>query len=138
MSLTSPWTVVLVAVLAVLYGGIGWEHQFAFKPSDMQSIARAAIEKSTSASPTQSANATLTVAFVLDGLREKYGDLIFENPPWMLNNAGGAMGAMQVLHFSLSEYVIIFGTAVGTEGHTYAPFLRFLSLFSGRMPVTVS
>lgn len=35
---------------------------------------------------------------------------------WVISIAGGIMGIMTVLHGSLSEYVLLYGTPVGTEG----------------------
>ena len=37
---------------------------------------------------------------------------------WIFNVAAGATGIMNVFHGSLSEYVIIFGTPIGTEAYS--------------------
>ena len=37
---------------------------------------------------------------------------------WIFVNCGGWMGAMKVLHASATEYVLFFGTAIDTSGHS--------------------
>ncbi|MFW6049538.1 MAG: ERG2 family protein [Myxococcota bacterium] len=55
---------------------------------------------------------------LVEDLRARYPGHIAGPDRWVLNNAGGAMGAMAILHASITEYVILFGTPIGTEGHS--------------------
>ena len=58
------------------------------------------------------------VAKVTEELKERYPGHIKAPSEWLLSNAGGCMYAFTIFHASLTEYVIIFGTQIGTQGHT--------------------
>ena len=63
---------------------------------------------------------TAVFAQVEAELRQRYERHIL--PPsqteWVFMNAGGWMGAAYILHSSLTEYILFFGTAVDTSGHS--------------------
>src|SRR5437667_12798655 len=56
------------------------------------------------------------VRLLSDDLAQLYPGHICQKQDWILSIAGGSMGIMTVLHGSLWEYVIIFGTPIGTQG----------------------
>eukprot|EP01100_Stratorugosa_tubuloviscum_P011158 TRINITY_DN492_c3_g1_i1.p1 TRINITY_DN492_c3_g1~~TRINITY_DN492_c3_g1_i1.p1 ORF type:complete len:188 (+),score=60.72 TRINITY_DN492_c3_g1_i1:50-613(+) len=83
---------------------------YIFDPQTLQEIAIEAIKSSSSTEE--------IITRVEQSLATRYPGHINVNRQWIFNNAGGAMGSMIILHASITEYVIIFGTPIGTEGHT--------------------
>lgn len=70
-------------------------------------------------------DSTQTLAEVMGTLQSHYGDHIASTEPWVYTMLGGMVGVMKVLHCSLTEYVVLFGTPFGCQG------------FSGRYSVNL-
>ncbi|GKZ19042.1 C-8 sterol isomerase [Aspergillus brasiliensis] len=106
-----------VALLALLTGFYSYfnarlEQFYIFDPSHLHDLSQRAI--AAHGNDTRS-----VVNFIVAELGEKVTDThLNTEEEWVFNNAGGAMGAMYIIHASITEYLIIFGTAIGTEGHT--------------------
>lgn len=64
-------------------------------------------------------------ANIITELSERYPGAIDDSKPWIFNNAGGVMLQMKLLHASTKEYVLIWGTPIGSEGHTGRHLVEF-------------
>ena len=90
---------------------------YVFEPAKLNALARSAIDK-------HGNDTRAIISHIVANLTAEYppsAKRLNINPrqdEWVLSNAGGAMGAMYIIHASITEYLIIFGTPLGTEGHT--------------------
>jgi C-8 sterol isomerase len=82
---------------------------YIFDPDELHQVAKLGVGKS---------NKQEMFRVVGEELRRRHPKHINLEGDWIFNNAGGAMGQMKLLHCSLSEYIIFFGTPIGTEGHS--------------------
>ncbi|XP_062898864.1 sigma non-opioid intracellular receptor 1 [Mobula hypostoma] len=107
------WTTALVTVLGLGIMAISaWmgSKRYVFDGQELSRLAR------------QYAGLNHEQAFtkIVVELRKMYPGHILpdEDLQWVFVNAGGWMGSMCLLHASLTEYVLLFGTAVDTGGHS--------------------
>lgn len=97
---------------------------YLFDPTVLQSIIRGVLglAEGESPKPVERGASPASIDDIVDRLRDKlserYPGHIMAGSGWIFNNAGGAMGEMCVLHASLTEYIIVFGTPIGTEGYS--------------------
>lgn len=107
-------------VLAVLVGShyvIVNPANWVFDQGILQQLAKEGMAKA-QAAHRDNATSTQIIHEVIRAVKQRYPSDVTVTNEWLFNNAGGAMGSMTILHASFSEYLIIFGTALGTEGHT--------------------
>ncbi|EFX03121.1 c-8 sterol isomerase [Grosmannia clavigera kw1407] len=107
--------VVLGAILAALAYVVekNLDSFYVFQPEQLHELAKQGVDKF--------GNDTAAIISYVHGEllgQASVSKYVAQEQHWFFNNAGGAMGGMTILHASVTEYLIFFGTTVGTEGHT--------------------
>lgn len=60
-----------------------------------------------------------------DAMEAHYPGVLDRSQPWIYSVAGGAMIQMKLFYASLSEYIMIWGTPIGSEGFSGRHFVGF-------------
>lgn len=101
---------ILLPLLTTLYYALDsrLESFYIFTPDQLHAVSQAAILK-------HGNDTAAIVKYIVDDLRQREETKAHVNveEEWVFNNAGGAMGAMWILHASVTEYLIIFGESLG-------------------------
>lgn len=68
-------------------------------------------------------NVTALLHDLNGSIREKYGEkhvapFTTDESQWVWSNHGSAMGSFIILHASITEYLIFYGSPLGSEGHS--------------------
>ena len=99
---------ITIALLSILYSHFNsrLDEFYIFDPSHLHDLSQRAIQ-------THGNDTAGVVDFIVSELdaRPTSTGFINRKQEWFFNNAGGAMGAMYVVHASITEYLIIFGRA---------------------------
>ncbi|KAH7101999.1 C-8 sterol isomerase [Auriculariales sp. MPI-PUGE-AT-0066] len=125
----------IAAIVLVLATACSWldsiNHKFhIFDHNELHALAQSSIKLHSG----QANSTRLVIDNIVTTLAEKYGTkhINVNQKEWFFNNAGGAMGALYIIHASITEYLIIFGTPLGTEGHSGRHFADdYFSILEG-------
>lgn len=102
-------------VLVISGSVFAQDRWYVFTPEYLHELAQAAVHEHPN-------DINAIIPYIVSNLTTEYSPRVIAINPnsseWVLNNAGGAMGGMYIIHASITEYLIIFGTPLGTEGHT--------------------
>ncbi|CAO2654680.1 Nn.00g114130.m01.CDS01 [Neocucurbitaria sp. VM-36] len=110
----------LLTILGIIIGAVSTtmyfleshlEKFYIFSPSELHELASEAISL-------HGNDTTSVVSHIVSSLSNTHADYVNLDEEWVFNNHGCAMGAMYIIHASITEYLIVYGTAIGTDGHS--------------------